>query len=82
MVAKSNDIGVQCLRIVGVWCSIIEICRSLIVKINRCLTVIGIWHFISKPFLLACSMLFASTLLPVCFLLPVVYFVVEIASMC
>ena len=82
MVAKLNNIGVQCSRNVGVRRSIIEICRSSIVKIDRCSTVVGIWQFISNPFLLACSMLFASTLLPVCFLLPVVYFVVEIASMC
>ena len=81
MVAKSNNIGVQCLRKVGVWCSIIEMCRNLIVEIAWCSIVVGVWQFISNSFLLACSMLFASTLLPVCFLLPVVYFVVEIASM-
>ena len=48
----------------------------------------GISASVANPFLLACSMLllplcilFGSTLLPVSFLLPVVYFVIEIASM-
>jgi len=82
MVAKSNNIGLQCLRNVGVWRMIIEICRNLIVKIDWYLTVVGVWQFISNPFLLACFMLFASILLPVYFVLPVVYFVVEFASMC
>jgi hypothetical protein len=71
MVAKSNNIGLQCLGNVGVRHSIIEICRNSIVEIDRCLTVVGAWQFISNPFLLARSMLFASTLLPVHFLLPV-----------
>ena len=71
MVAKSNNIGVRCSRNVGVWCLTIEICQSSIVKIDWCLTVVRIRHFISNPFLLACSMLLPSTLLPVCFQLPV-----------
>jgi hypothetical protein len=63
MVVKSNNIGVWCSRNVVVRCSMIEICRSSIVKIDRCSTVVGVQQFISNPFLLACSMLFASTLL-------------------
>jgi hypothetical protein len=65
---KSNNLSVRCSRMVGVWCLIIRNCRTSIVKIGWCLTVVGVWQFISDPFLLACSMLFASISHPLCIL--------------